>query len=65
MQPEERKVITMNQQARDQAQQELRAIICGIFEHVLRKEKETAILNAGMIERPAEKSDAGYSAKML
>ncbi len=55
----------MNQQAREQAQQELRAIICGIFEHVHRKEKENAILSASMMECPAEKSDAGYTAKML
>ena len=50
MQPEERKVITMNQQIPDRARQELRAIFRGIFDHVLRKEKETAILNASRID---------------
>ena len=61
MQPEERRVITMNQQAADQGRQELRAIIGGIFDHVLRKEKENAILCAGGMDRPAEKSDARHS----
>jgi hypothetical protein len=64
MQPEERQVITMNQQAPDRGRQELRAIIGGIFDHVLRKEKETAILNASRLERPAEKPDAGDKAKV-
>jgi hypothetical protein len=49
MQPEERKVITMNQQAPDRGRQELRAIIGGIFDHVLRKEKEIAPLSSRML----------------
>ncbi len=64
MQPEERQVITMNQQTPDRGRQELRAIIGGIFEHVLRKEKEAAILNASRMERSDEKSDAGLTAKV-
>jgi hypothetical protein len=64
LQPEERKVITMNQQTPDRARQELRAIFGGIFDHVLRKEKETTILNASRMEHPPEKSNAGHSAKV-
>ena len=64
MQPEERQVITMNQQTPDPVRHELRAIIGGIFDHVLNKEKEAAILNASRMERPAEMSYAGYTAKV-
>ena len=64
MQPEEKQVMNMNQQTPDQGRQELRAIIGGIFDHVLSKQKETAILNASSMELPAEKSYAGYTAKV-
>ena len=50
MQPEERQVITMNQQTPDQTRQELKAIIGGIFDYVLKKEKENAILSASRTE---------------
>ena len=40
----------MNKQTQDQGRQQLRAIIGGIFDHVLRKEKENAILNASRME---------------
>jgi hypothetical protein len=40
----------MNQQTQDRERQELRAIIGGIFDHVLRKEKENAILSASRME---------------
>jgi len=56
MQPEERQVKTMNQQTPDRGRQELRAIIGGIFDHVLRKEKENAILSASM-EAKIDKND--------
>lgn len=46
----ERQVITMNQQTPDRGRQELRVIIGGIFDHVLRKEKENAILSASSAE---------------
>jgi len=52
----------MKQKTSDQAQQELRAIFAGIFEHVHRREKETTILNASRMERPAEQSDSGRTA---
>jgi hypothetical protein len=54
MQPEERQVITMNQQTPDQVRQELKAIIVGIFDHVLRKEKENAILSVSRMEAKIE-----------
>ena len=54
MQTERRKVFTMNQQTQDQGRQELRAIIGGIFDHVLRKEKENAILAASRMEAKTE-----------
>ena len=50
MQPEERQVITMDQQKPDRGRQELRVIIGGIFDHVLRKEKENAILSVSGTE---------------
>lgn len=46
----------MNQQTTDLGRQELRAIIGGIFDHVLRKEKETALLSASRVESPGVKS---------
>ena len=52
-------MITMHQQTPDRGWQELRATIGGIFDHVLNQEKETAILNASRMERPAEKSYVG------
>ena len=54
----------MDQQTPDRGRHELRAIIGGIFDHVLNKEKETAILNASRMEGPAEKSYAEYTAKV-
>ena len=56
MQPEERQVITMNQQTLDRGRQELRVIIGGIFNHVLRKEKENAILSARRTEAKIKQS---------
>jgi hypothetical protein len=50
MQMEGMEVITMNQQTQAQGRQQLREIIGGIFDHVLRKEKENAILNANRME---------------
>ena len=44
----------MNQQIQDQGRQELKAIIGGIFDHVLRKEKENAILAASRMEAKIE-----------
>jgi hypothetical protein len=44
----------MNQQTPDQGRQELKAIIVGIFDHVLRKEKENAILSASRMEAKNE-----------
>ena len=64
MQPEERQAITMNQQTQDRGRQELRAIIGGIFDHVRRKEQETAILNASRMERLTEKSEAEHTEKV-
>jgi hypothetical protein len=58
MQPEERQVMTMNQQTPDQGRLELRAIIGGIFDHVLRKEKENALLSAGGMETKMNEDDA-------
>lgn len=46
----------MNQQTQDQARQELKAIIGGIFDHVLRKEKENAILSASRMEAKIKQS---------
>ena len=57
MQLEERQVITMNQQTPDRARQELRAIISGaFFDHVIRKEKENAILSASRTEAKIKQS---------
>ena len=56
MQTDGREVFTMNQQTQDQARQELKAIIVGIFDHVLRKEKENAILSASRMEAKIEQS---------
>jgi hypothetical protein len=56
MQTERREVFTMNQQTSDQGRQELKAIIVGIFDHVLRKEKENAILSASRMEAKIEQS---------
>jgi undecaprenyl pyrophosphate synthase len=53
---EGREVFTMNQQTTDQSRQELREIIGGIFDHVLRKRKENAILSASRIEAKMEQS---------
>lgn len=44
----------MSQQTLERGRYELRAIIGGIFDHVLNKEKETAILNTSRMERPTE-----------
>ena len=46
----------MNQQTPDQGWQQLQAIIGGIFDHVLRKEKENAILSASRMEAKIEQS---------
>jgi hypothetical protein len=46
----------MNQQTTDQSRQELKEIIGGIFDHVLRKEKENAILSASRMEANIEQS---------
>lgn len=61
MKPEERQVIAMNQQTPDRARQELRAIIGGIFDHVLRKEKENAILIASRIGDKIDEKDVTSS----
>ena len=61
MQPEERQVITMNQQTPDQGRQELRAIIGGIFDHVLRKEKENASLSVSRMEAKIGENDVTSS----
>jgi hypothetical protein len=55
MQPESQ-VITMNQQRPDRGREELRVIIGGIFDHVLRKEKENAILSASRTEGKIKES---------
>ena len=46
----------MNQQTPDQGWQQLREIIDGLFEHVLRKEKENAILSASRMAVNDERS---------
>jgi|GEM_PF-5779004 len=51
----------MDQGTQHRGQQELQAIIGGIFDYVLRKDKENAILSACRMERPTEKSDAGHT----
>jgi hypothetical protein len=56
MQTEERQVITMEQQTPDQGWQQLQEIIGGIFDHVLRQEKENAILSASRMEAKSEPS---------
>ncbi len=44
--PFNKEAITMNRQTPDQGWQQLQEIIEGFFDHVLRKEKENAILSA-------------------
>jgi hypothetical protein len=56
MQLEGREAITMNKQTLDQGRQQLREIIGGIFDHVLRKEKENAILMASTMETKIEQT---------
>jgi hypothetical protein len=57
MQPEEGQVMTMNQQTTDRGRQELRAIIGGIFDHVIRKEKENATLGASRMDAKMNEID--------
>lgn len=47
---ERKQVIVMNKQTQDLGRQQLREIIGGIFDHVLRKEKENAMLSASGLE---------------
>lgn len=54
---ERKQVMTMNKQTPDQGRQQLRAIIGGIFDHVLRKEKENAILSASRMEAKINEND--------
>ena len=46
----------MNQQTPEQGWQQLREIIDGFFEHVLRKERENAILSASSVEAEIDRS---------